>query len=141
VISQCLNSECERPLYYLRGGRVVRTEYLIGIRLVLEHFWLCEDCSQFFDFLIFADRPAVAIACERPGQRFVRTQEAASLSRGQRLQERIGPSTVVMQLWEWEHDHLLSRPATAAPQGNGKGYLLAAQATPEYSGALSNIRV
>jgi hypothetical protein len=43
----------------------------------LEHFWLCGDCSQCFDFCIFVDRPAVAIRRERNSQRFVRTEEAA----------------------------------------------------------------
>jgi hypothetical protein len=80
LISQCLNSECGRPLQYLRGGRIVRTEYRVGIPTKLEHFWLCGDCSQYFDFCVFVDRPAVAIRREENGQRFVRTEEAAFLS-------------------------------------------------------------
>jgi LSD1 subclass zinc finger protein len=98
LISQCLNSECRRPLDYLRGGRIVRTEYLVGMCLKLEHFWLCGDCSRCFDFRIFADRPAVAIRCERYSQRFVRTEEAAFPSRGQRLRESVGSSMVMTQL-------------------------------------------
>ena len=100
LISQCLNSECRRPLDYLRGGRIVRTEYLVGMCLKLEHFWLCDDCSQCYDFCVFADRPAVAIRCERNSQRFVRTEEAAFLSRGQQPKEGVGSSTVVTQPWD-----------------------------------------
>lgn len=116
LISQCLNSECRRALNYPRGGRIVRTEYLVGMCLKLEHFWLCGDCSRCFGFRIFADRPAVAIGCERYSQRFVRTEEAAFLSRGQQLKESIGSSTVMTQLWGWESDPLLSRPRTVFPR-------------------------
>jgi hypothetical protein len=108
--------------------------------LKLEHFWLCDDCSQCFDFRIFADRPAVAIRRERYSQRFVRTEEAAFLSRGQQLKESDGSSTVMTQLWGWESDQLLSWPRTAVPQENVEDYLLSKQATSEHSDALPNIR-
>jgi hypothetical protein len=140
VISECLNSECRRALYYLRGGRILRIEYLVGMCLKLEYFWLCDDCSQCYDFCVFADRPAVAIRCERNSQRFVRTEEAAFLSRGQQLKESVGSSTVMTQLWGWESDPLLSRPGTGVPQKTVEGYLSSNQGTSEYSDALLSIR-
>jgi hypothetical protein len=127
LISQCLNSECRRTLKYLCDGRIVRTEYLVDMRLKMEHFWLCGDCSQNFDFRIFADAPAVAIRRERNRQHLVRTEEAAFLSRGQQLKERAGSPTVMPSLWGWESDRLLSEPPTAVPRKYEHGYLLAKQ--------------
>lgn len=76
MISECLNAACRKPLDYLRAGRIVRTQYQESTHLILEHFWLCGDCSQLFDFIVFSDKPAVAVRCGRYEQRFVRTEQA-----------------------------------------------------------------
>ena len=77
MILECLNVVCRIPLVYLRGGRIVRTEYQFGMNLKLEHFWLCDDCSRFYNFHIFPDRPAIAILSERDGQRYVTSEQAS----------------------------------------------------------------
>ena len=118
----------------------MRTVYQANASVRIQHFWLGGDCSQYYDFRIFADGPAVSIRCERYSQRFVRAEEAAFLSRGQQLKESVSSSTVMTQVWGWESDQLLSGPGTAVPLENVQGYLLAKQATSEHCDAPPSIR-
>jgi hypothetical protein len=46
---------------YLRAGRVVRSVHKENGGLHVEHFWLCGDCYQHFDFR-FLPSGAVEIA-------------------------------------------------------------------------------
>ncbi len=124
MILECLNSACRRPLYYLRAGRIVRTQYQEGTRLKLEHFWLCGDCSQFFDFRVFSDGPAVAIRCGKYSQRFVRTEQAAVITSKEEVKECVNLTTVITQGWHRDSDHSLSGGENAAPQESLRGYLL-----------------
>jgi hypothetical protein len=59
VVSHCANSSCQKPLHYLREGRI----FLISrkrssdsdskLPYRLEHFWLCGTCSK--EWTIAAD--------------------------------------------------------------------------------------
>lgn len=55
MISQCLNPACRKELRYLRNGRVIRTTHRIGTDVQVEHFWLCGECHQSYDFLFATD--------------------------------------------------------------------------------------
>jgi hypothetical protein len=55
MISQCMNPECSKELHYLRNGRVIRTTRRIGGQVQVEHFWLCGECHQDYDFLFAQD--------------------------------------------------------------------------------------
>ncbi len=52
MVNNCANPTCNKPLHYLRDGRVFVFE-VAGARLGpdgkrgrhLEHYWLCGDCS------------------------------------------------------------------------------------------------
>lgn len=55
MINRCFNPECGRELYYLREGRVVRVVRDNGNQARLEHFWLCGQCSQSYDFAFSGD--------------------------------------------------------------------------------------
>jgi len=55
MMNNCANSQCAKPLHYLREGRVfvfdvqdpsIKTSGKPGHHL--EHFWLCGACSQQF---------------------------------------------------------------------------------------------
>jgi hypothetical protein len=59
----------------------VRTQYLSGTTLKLEHFWLCEVCAPAYNFRIFSDRPAIAIDSEPRGQRYVTAEQAGAMTR------------------------------------------------------------
>jgi hypothetical protein len=122
VITECLNSACRRALYYLRAGRIVRTEYREGMRVKLEHFWLCGDCSQFFDFRLFSDRPAIAIRRAGCTQRFVRTEGAALVRGKQQVEESASPPTIMTPRWEWASGQPRSRPEPAVHRGSVHSY-------------------
>ena len=53
MIKKCCNPECDAPFDY-REGRLVRFSRLSssGIspenRFIIEHFWLCGDCTEVF---------------------------------------------------------------------------------------------
>ncbi len=108
MISECLNAACRRPLDYLRAGRIVRTQYRDGTRLKMEHFWLCGECSQFFDFLVFSDGPAVAISCGRYSQRFVRTEQAVFITSKEQAKECVCSTAVITQTWHGDSDQSLA---------------------------------
>ena len=55
MISQCLNPACRKDLHYLRNGRVIRTTHRDGTDVLVEHFWLCGECHQDYDFLFAKD--------------------------------------------------------------------------------------
>jgi hypothetical protein len=55
MITQCMNPECRKELHYLRDGRVVRTTRRTGPTIQVEHFWLCGECNQEYDFLYAKD--------------------------------------------------------------------------------------
>jgi hypothetical protein len=50
MITVCFNPVCKRELLYLREGRVVRLVKTQGGQARVEHFWLCGDCYQLYDF-------------------------------------------------------------------------------------------
>jgi hypothetical protein len=53
MVTHCANSNCAKPLHYLRDGKV----FLLNLPdarpdssgTKREHFWLCGDCSTQFD--------------------------------------------------------------------------------------------
>jgi hypothetical protein len=53
MVNFCANTNCGKPLLYLREGRIFLFEVATGIRDSngipahhLEHFWLCGGCSE-----------------------------------------------------------------------------------------------
>jgi hypothetical protein len=57
MVSQCANPNCQKPLHYLRDGKVFlfsRKNNLKGISALqnLEHFWLCGDCAKQWTLII-----------------------------------------------------------------------------------------
>jgi len=52
MISQCMNSECGKPLRYLNNGRVIRTIKRTDGALAIQHFWLCGECYVLYDFSV-----------------------------------------------------------------------------------------
>ncbi len=55
MISQCMNPDCRKELHYLRSGRVIRTTRRMGAQVQVEHFWLCGECHENYDFLFAND--------------------------------------------------------------------------------------
>lgn len=53
MVDNCANPKCDKPLHYLRDGRVFVFE-VAGASLgpdgkrsrALQHYWLCGDCSH-----------------------------------------------------------------------------------------------
>ena len=115
MILECLNAVCRTPLLYLRGGRIVRTEYRLGTNLKLEHFWLCDDCSRFYNFCIFPDRPAIAIYSERASQRYVTSasQQAGTITKQTATHD--SPSPISAQPQRCELGQSLYRVELKAP--------------------------
>jgi hypothetical protein len=52
MISECLNPACRRQLHYLRNGKVIRIVHPVEDQVSVEHFWLCGDCNQIYDFKV-----------------------------------------------------------------------------------------
>jgi hypothetical protein len=53
MVNFCANTDCGKPLHYLREGRIFLFEVATGIRdsegkpaRHLEHFWFCGLCSE-----------------------------------------------------------------------------------------------
>jgi len=55
MIAECFNPACRRQLDYLRTGRVVRVVHQNGMKVEIEHFWLCGDCCQSYDLRCLAN--------------------------------------------------------------------------------------
>ena len=51
MINKCFNPKCEKPLRYLRDGRVVRVIRREGDRSLVQHYWLCGSCYDTYDFV------------------------------------------------------------------------------------------
>jgi hypothetical protein len=49
MITECFNPSCRKQLEYLRTGQVVRVVHQNGMKVEIEHFWLCGECCQSFD--------------------------------------------------------------------------------------------
>ncbi len=55
MVDKCANPKCNKPLHYLRDGRIFTFDAL-GARIgpdglrtrYMEHYWLCGDCSPSF---------------------------------------------------------------------------------------------
>lgn len=66
MVNNCANPNCNKPLHYLRDGRVFVFE-VAGASLgpdgkrsrSLEHYWLCGDCSP---SMIVEFRPEIGIS-------------------------------------------------------------------------------
>ena len=55
MVSNCANSECREPFKYFRAGKLIIASACNGHdrNLVkIEHFWLCDSCSQRLDIRI-----------------------------------------------------------------------------------------
>ena len=50
MIDKCFNPDCGKPMRYLRDGRVVRVLRRDSDRTLVQHFWLCGDCYDVYDF-------------------------------------------------------------------------------------------
>ncbi len=50
MLDCCFNPACKRELLYLRDGRVVRLVKAQREKATVEHFWLCGECYQLYDF-------------------------------------------------------------------------------------------
>jgi hypothetical protein len=51
-----MNPDCHKELHYLRSGRVIRTTRRNGgAQVQVEHFWLCGECHENYDFLFAND--------------------------------------------------------------------------------------
>jgi len=66
MINKCFNPDCEKQLRYLRDGRVVRVIRRETDKTIVQHYWLCGDCYDAYDF---AFPPSGEVIIER------RTQE------------------------------------------------------------------
>lgn len=51
MIDKCFNPACERKLRYLRDGRVIRVIRREDDQTFVQHYWLCGDCFDAFDFV------------------------------------------------------------------------------------------
>ena len=51
MIDKCSNPSCNKQLRYLRDGRVVRLLRREGDRTLVQHYWLCGDCYDAYDFV------------------------------------------------------------------------------------------
>jgi hypothetical protein len=55
MIDSCFNPLCDKRLKYLRDGRVIRLIHGMGEKLSIEHYWLCGDCYEKYDFHFLSD--------------------------------------------------------------------------------------
>ena len=55
MITECFNPACRRQLEYLRTGQVVRVVRQNGMKVEIEHFWLCGECCQSHDLRFLAN--------------------------------------------------------------------------------------
>lgn len=53
MVSHCANPKCEKPLHYLREGRIFVFDVAAGEAdgngkrsRRMEHYWLCGECAQ-----------------------------------------------------------------------------------------------
>ena len=76
MVNNCANPECNKPLHYLRDGRVYLFEVSSarlgadGKRLrSLEHYWLCGDCSPALTLECTPERGVAVRAKRRDGGR------------------------------------------------------------------------
>ena len=46
MLTECFNPGCRKELLYLRNGRIVRIVRNHQDRVVVEHFWLCDQCAH-----------------------------------------------------------------------------------------------
>jgi hypothetical protein len=74
MITECFNPACRRQLDYLRTGRVVRVVHQNGMKVEIEHFWLCGDCCQSYD-LRFLENGSVTLNAASEGTSFAQTRE------------------------------------------------------------------
>jgi hypothetical protein len=50
MIDKCFNPSCNKQMRYLRDGRVVRLIRREGDRTLVQHYWLCGNCYDSYDF-------------------------------------------------------------------------------------------
>ena len=51
MIDRCFNPSCGKQMRYLRDGRVVRLIRRENERALVQHYWLCGDCYDEYDFV------------------------------------------------------------------------------------------
>ena len=50
MIDKCFNPTCGKQMRYLRDGRVVRVIRREDDETLVQHYWLCGDCYDAYDF-------------------------------------------------------------------------------------------
>lgn len=78
MVSECMNPDCRRKLHYLRNGRVVRVVRCDNELISVEHFWLCGNCLQKYDFR-FTGEGQVSLARRRDAVMAERTPPVLTL--------------------------------------------------------------
>jgi len=48
---KCFNPACNKELRYLRDGRVIRVIRRDNDQTLVQHYWLCGNCYDVFDFV------------------------------------------------------------------------------------------
>ncbi len=72
MVSICANSTCRAPFRYLRAGKLVAVTSSHGKNSCphsVEHFWLCDSCSQNYDLRITGEGSVKLVARENDAPR------------------------------------------------------------------------
>jgi hypothetical protein len=51
MIDRCFNPSCDKQMRYLRDGRVVRVIRREDNATRVQHYWLCGECYDEYDFV------------------------------------------------------------------------------------------
>ena len=88
MVSICANSTCGAPFRYLRAGKLVAVTSSHSKNSCphsVEHFWLCDSCSQRYDLRITAEGSVELVARESDSPQGAELDSQPLQSQGARL--------------------------------------------------------
>lgn len=74
MVDKCINPNCQKPLHYLRDGRVFlfsrkNTGENAKLPHRLEHYWLCGECAQQWTLKMDAECGVQVVAAKQKSRR------------------------------------------------------------------------
>ena len=81
MIDKCFNPACDKKMRYLRDGRVVRVIRRENDRTLVQHYWLCGDCYDAYDFAFPSSGEVVMVPRARAHSERVQFGDVLLISR------------------------------------------------------------